>query len=338
MPDDPGAVNDLPPELIDAPSEQILHAATARRLLEVRERCAERLRRLKGELAASRAKSDLADPDASVRLVRTLDFALRRLQDIIDEACTEVLAELPDDSGPTLPTARPGTPVPAQRNGAGDGRAEGNGAGAVRAVEEPEDQALAWVSAVQEAVPLPVVAYLLKVMHDVPLFNHIAQERPRLMAELLSALPPTEAARWLEGWEPESAAEALAAAEAPRAAEHVALMPPETGAALLARMGRRRSATLLSEMRGEPAARRLIAMGAATGAPVLDRMERGAASVRLLFIRRHDPELAAKFLSLMSEQAASECVDRMDQEVANQRQARELLKRIGDQRQDAPGS
>jgi flagellar motility protein MotE (MotC chaperone) len=315
-----------------------LHAANARRLLEVRERCADRLRRLKNELAAAHAQADPDDPNASTQLVRSLDFALRRLQDIIDEACTEVLAVLPTP----VPLARPGLTAPAlptERTSTVDNGAAGAGAGGPdpRGVAEPEDQALAWLSAVQEAVPLPVVAHLLKVMRDVPLFNHIAQERPLLMTELLAALPAPEAARWLQTWEPESAAEALAVAEPPRAAEHVALMPPDAGAALLARMSQRRAVAILTAMRREPAARRLIAMGSSTGATLLERMERSAATVRLLLIQQLDPELAAKFLSLMSDEAASECLYRMDQEAADQRQARDLLDKIRDQRPDPNG-
>jgi flagellar motility protein MotE (MotC chaperone) len=61
-------------------------------------------------------------------------------------------------------------------------------------------------------------------------------------------------------------------------------------------------------------------------------MERGAATIRLQLIDEIDPELAAKFLSLMSEDAASECLSRMDQEKAKRRQARDLLEGIGDQR------
>ncbi|HEY2674109.1 MAG TPA: helix-turn-helix domain-containing protein [Rugosimonospora sp.] len=315
-----------------------LHAANARRLLEVRERCADRLRRLKNELAAAHAQADPDDPNTSTQLVRSLDFALRRLQDIIDEACTEVLAVLPTP----VPPATPGftAPVPSTgRTSTMDNGTAGDHGGAPdpRGDVEPEDQALAWLSAVQEAVPLPVVAHLLKVMRDVPLFNHIAQERPLLMTELLAALPAAEAARWLQTWEPESAAEALAVAEPPRAAEHVALMPPDAGAALLARMSQRRAVAILTAMRREPAARRLIAMGSSAGATLLERMERSAATVRLLLIQQLDPELAAKFLSLMSDEAASECLYRMDQEAADQRQARDLLDRIRDPRSDPNG-
>lgn len=311
-------------------------AASARRMLEVRERCAQRLRRLKNELAASRAQTDLDDPAASTQLVRSLDFALRRLQDIIDEACTEVLAGMPaapatlaPASGVSEPSVAPGRP-PADWTSTVDTVAPGGSADGPPA--EPEDQALAWLAAVQEAVPLPIVANLLRVMRDVPMFNHIAQERPLLMTELLAVLQPGEASRWLQTWEPESAAETLAVAEPARAAVHVTLMPPEAAAALLVRVNHRRAVAILAEMRSEPAARLLIAMGPSAAAALLDRMERGAATIRLQLIDEIDPELAAKFLSLMSEDAASECLSRMDQEKAKRRQARDLLSGIGDQR------
>ncbi|GIH17470.1 magnesium transporter MgtE N-terminal domain-containing protein [Rugosimonospora africana] len=306
--------------------EEDPRAASARRMLEVRERCAERLRRLKNELVASRAQTDLDDPAASTQLVRSLDFALRRLQDIIDEACTEVLATVPTTATATPISGRPAARSPSTRDATGAGEPAGG------SPAEPEDQALAWLSAVQDAVPLPIVANLLRVMRDVPMFNHIAQERPLLMTELLAVLPPVEASRWLQTWEPESAAETLAVAEPARAAAHVTLMPPEAAATLLVRVSQRRSVAILAEMRSEPAARLLIAMGPSIGAALLDRMERGAATIRLQLIDELDPALCAKFLSLMSEEAASESLSRMDHEKAKRRQARDLLEGIGDQR------
>jgi flagellar motility protein MotE (MotC chaperone) len=327
-------------------------AASARRMLEVRERCAQRLRRLKNELAASRAQTDLDDPAASTQLVRSLDFALRRLQDIIDEACTEVLADMPGTpatlapasevsrlsaapGGPpadpmsTVDTAAPGGP-PADSMSTVDAAAPGESADGPP--DEPEDQALAWLAAVQEAVPPAIVANLLRVMRDVPMFNHIAQERPLLMAELLAVLEHDKAADWLQTWEPESAAETLAVADPARAAVYLTLIAPESAAALLVRVSHRRAVAILAEMRSEPAARLLMAMGPSAAAALLDRMERGAATIRLQLIDEIDPELAAKFLSLMSEDAASECLSRMDQEKAKRRQARDLLEGIGDQR------
>jgi hypothetical protein len=311
-------------------------AASARRMLEVRERCAQRLRRLKNELAASRAQTDLDDPAASTRLVRSLDFALRRLQDIIDEACTEVLADMPGTPATLAPasevsqlSAAPGGP-PAGSTSTVDPAAPGESADGPP--DEPEDQALAWLAAVQEAVPPAIVANLLRVMRDVPMFNHIAQERPLLMTELLAVLEHDKAAQWLQTWEPESAAETLAVAEPARAAVYLTLIAPESAAALLVRVSHRRAVAILAEMRSEPAARLLIAMGPSAAAALLDRMERGAATIRLQLIDEIDPELAAKFLSLMSEDAASECLSRMDQEKAKRRQARDLLEGIRDQR------
>jgi hypothetical protein len=311
-------------------------AASARRMLEVRERCAQRLGRLKSELAASRAQTDLDDPAASTKLVRSLDFALRRLQDIIDEACTEVLADMPGTPATLAPasevsplSAAPGDP-PAGSTSTVDPAAPGESADGPR--DEPEDQALAWLAAVQEAVPPAIVANLLRVMRDVPMFNHIAQERPLLMTELLAVLEHDKAAHWLQTWEPESAAETLAVAEPARAAVYLTLIAPESAAALLVRVSHRRAVAILAEMRSEPAARLLIAMGPSAAAALLDRMERGAATIRLQLIDEIDPELAAKFLSLMSEDAASECLSRMDQEKAKRRQARDLLEGIGDQR------
>jgi hypothetical protein len=305
-----------------------LPTATARQLFEVSRRCAERLRRLKGELASAHAQTDPDDPDSSTRLVRSLDFALRQLEDIIDDACSEALAIASATATGKVAGRTTGADGAGGSNGGPRAPGDRLGGSAELSGDDAGDQTLAWLSAVQEAVPLPVVAHLLKALRDLSMFNHIAQERPRLMAELLAVLPPADAADWLQTWEQDAAAEALGAAESQLAAAHLTLMPAESGAGLLCRMNRRSAATVLAGMRREPAARLLAAMDPLAGASMLERMERDAATARLLWIRELDPDLALKLLHRMSADAASELLHRMDQDAANRRQARDLLEKI----------
>jgi hypothetical protein len=291
----------------------------AANILSVRERCLIELRRLIRDLDRMHATLATGGDDAA-RLVRTLDSAASRLRETIDEVLAEVMV-LTSAAGLTA---------------AGDQAQPSGNVGEVTSESDSAAEAvtatLTWAANVMDIVPLPVFAAWLRLQPPT-VFNVVARERPQLMASLLATIPvPNESVAWLLTWEPESAAEALAAASPGESERYLEAMAPKDAAALLARMNPLVAARTLTKIRREVATGHLMAIGAAAGTPILERLDREICVGVLLRMHDQDKALAEEFLHGMDVQAASACLERMDEQMADKRRARDLLQRVSERR------
>jgi hypothetical protein len=304
-------------------------------LLRVRERCLTRLRRLNRELDHVHATAG-TDGDHAARLVRTVDFAVSRLREILDEVCAEVMA-VTSAAGVTAASEAP------QPSGVADSDADSEAANSDSAAgpdtaAQADTATLTWAANVMGAIPLPVFATWLRLQPPA-VFNVVARERPQLMASLLATVPvPDEAAAWLLTWEQESAAQVLAAAGPEEAERYLTAMAPQDAACLLIHMNPLTAARTLTAMRREVATGHLMAIGATAGTPILERLDRDVCAGVLFRMHGQDKALAEEFLRGMDAQAASACLERMDEQMADQRQARDLLQKVSQRDNSSGGS
>ena len=285
-----------------------LRERTAAELLQTRQRCAERLRSLRAELAEFRLPPPVGTP-AGARTERVLEIAIQ-LQETIDDAHRDVLA-ISVLAVETEPSAVP-------PNGPAEDAVSPN---------------VSLVSTVLQHVPPAIAARLLLAM-DITTINAIATKSPEVMGNLVSTLSPADAGRWLPSWHADAVLAVLSTMESAIVARCLEQMDGAPALTILAGMGHDVATEVLVALPRETASRRLSEMDRMTAARLLQLFDPEDAAGHLLQIEDLRRARPREFLPHMTRDFARKCLRLMDQRRSERKQAADLLRQVEKNRQD----